>query len=144
AWDVVADKIFYSSPTGAMTTIGDTTLDGATFITGGATQVTEANLGSTSGSGWIPVNLNALASGSPVSNFPIDPTNSIAEVNNVANTDLVYRYACHLDNLTYEINARLESSELNQKMASDGGNNGNMYEVGTKLDILGDGSVSEF
>lgn len=148
AWNVAQDKIFYSYPNDGLV-ISDMTLDGVTFTTGGPSQVATANLGLTSGGGWIPVNLNDLAGGAPISNYPVDPTNTIANVAGVANADLVYRYACHADNLTFEIDARLESTEFavtaaTNKMTRDGGNNANLYEVGTKLDILGNGSVNEF
>src|SRR5208282_2786631 len=29
-----------------------------------------------SGSGWIPVNLNAISSGAPIGSLPVDPTNN--------------------------------------------------------------------
>ena len=40
----------------------------------------------TSGSGWLPVNLSSLSSGSPIASLPVDPTNA-------SSTGLYYTYA---------------------------------------------------
>jgi len=131
------DKIFYSVDSGT-TPITDTALDGSLVVVAG--QAAAADIGKTDGTGWLPVNLSAITGGSPVSNMPVDPTNSIADGASVTSTDHVYRYACHDTNLTFEIDAVLESNEFNNKMTKDGGNNSNYYEAGTKLDILGAGT----
>lgn len=134
AW-IANDKIFYSVDT-ATKNITDTSLDGSALVVAGQV-ATAADLSDTDGTGWLPVNLGAIVGGSPVSNMPIDPTNTVADGAAVVSTDLVYRYACHDTNLTFEIDAVLESNEFSGKMAKDGGNNASYYEVGTKLDILG-------
>lgn len=92
------------------------------------------------GSGWIPVNFNQITGGSPISHLPVDPVNRVADVTNVTNADLIYRYACSTSE-AFEINARMESSKYGpggeeDKAAADGGNNPNLYEVGTDLTIL--------
>jgi prepilin-type N-terminal cleavage/methylation domain-containing protein len=137
------DKIFYSYPSDAPgATISDTTLDGGT-TSPTKNQVANASLALTNGNGWLPVNLSSLPSGSPVSNLPIDPVNTVTSVSAVASTDLVYRYSCSEKTLKYEIDARLESTAFtsdDNKMAKDGGNNANYYEVGTDLTLLGAGS----
>ncbi|MDP3057803.1 MAG: type II secretion system protein [bacterium] len=129
------DKIFYSVDS---TTLITGTLDGSALVVAG--QVVAADIGKTDGTGWLPVNLSGITGGSPVSNMPLDPTNSIGTYSAVTNLDKVYRYACHDTNLTFEIDAVLESSEFSNKMTKDGGNNTAYYEVGTKLDILGAGT----
>ena len=61
-----------------------------------------------------------------------------------ASTDLVYRYACSVTPLAFEIDAQLESiayKTTEDKRASDGGNNSNLYEVGTNLKVLGAGAT---
>lgn len=135
---VSGDKIFYSLP--SEKPITDTSLDGSALVVDN--QVAEASLALTNGNGWLPVNLSALPSGSPISNLPIDPVNTVATLSAVASTDLVYRYVCSEETLKYEINARLESNaftEEDDKMAKDGGNNAEYYEVGTDLTLLGVG-----
>ena len=98
------------------------------------------------GTGWMPIKLTALSGGSPISNFPIDPTNDVITVSSVSTTDLMYRYACKKSPLGFEINAKLESdaytlSTEEDLAAKDGGNNTVLYEVGTDLTILPDASV---
>jgi hypothetical protein len=117
--------------------ITDTTLDDSSGAVD--SQVTDANVDKIDGAGWIPIVFSWLPGGSPISNLPRDPTNTISDGANVANTDLVYRYACNSSDLTFELGAVLESQSYtsdDNKMAKDGGNNNNYYEVGTKLDIL--------
>lgn len=161
AWDLANDLIWYSLPADAEN-ITDTTLAGAgTFTSAGNSQVaTTAEVGEVDGTGWLPVDLLDISTGSPISNFPVDPTNdvSVTATSNLGGTDssagavnanaLVYRYACDVTSSvkTYEINATLESSAFNttptategaeNKDSKDGGNSDLMYEVGTKLDIL--------
>jgi hypothetical protein len=133
------DAIFYSQA--SATDITDTTLDGGSTDVPIATQAATPSL--TDGTGWIPINLDTLTSGSPISNYPIDPTNSVSSVSAVTSADLVYRYACAVSPLSFELNAQLESTTYtvsDNKRASDGGNNSNLYEVGTNLRILGTGT----
>ncbi len=130
-------RIYYSLS--SVTPITDTTLGIFINTPPPVNQVETPSL--TNGAGWIPVNFDSLTGGSPISNLPVDPTNRIVDLSNVASTDLVYRYACSNNPLAFEMNAQLESdgftSGTNNKRTSDGGNNSNLYEVGTNLKILG-------
>lgn len=129
------DKIFYSA-----TPITDTLLDGSSTV---STPSANASVSaSVDGTGWLPVNLASLPGGSPISNLPIDPVNTVTAAA-VTSTDLVYRYVCSEKTLKYEIDARLESAAYtvdDNKMSKDGGNNSNYYEVGTDLNLLGTGT----
>ena len=128
-------RIFYSLPSdnpGALIT--DISFDGGTITT--STQATAANYTLTNGNGWIKTNLSSLIGGSPISDMPIDPTNSINALGAVTSTDLVYRFVCDKTDSTFELNARLESASIGGKMSKDGGNFSNLYEAGTKLTIL--------
>ena len=114
----------------------------ATWATPGASSGTTA--GKVDGTGWIPVNLRALTGGTPISSFPVDPTNTVGAT--AAVTDLVYRYACQNGSVTagkpafvFEINAALESNAYtveDDKRTKDGGDNDNMYETGNTLSLL--------
>lgn len=93
--------------------------------------------------GWIPIDFTAIPGGAPISNLPIDPTNDVSINASTAaivdNTALMYRYACKKSTITYELNANLESDAFtvtDNKETKDGGNNTNLYEVGTDLSIL--------
>lgn len=94
------------------------------------------------GTGWIPVKFTAITGGSPISNLPLDPTNSIT-ANAPTSANLVYRYTCqgvgdatHPSNV-FELNAVLESDTYKGQMATDGGDNTAYYEVGTSLKLMG-------
>jgi len=130
-------------PVGATQTISDRALDKVNFTYAvGANQVLTTALSNTNATGWLQVNFDSLRDGSPISHLPVDPTNRIANRAAVLHSDLVYRYACNRTSMTFELDARLESLEyttINNKHSSDGGNNANLYEVGTNLKILGDG-----
>jgi len=140
-WQLGSDQIYYSYPSDSPgSTMSAKNLDSVTFTgTGGSSQVTKANLSLTDGNGWLPVNLSSLTEGSPISAMPVDPVNTIATPASPTITDLVYRYVCSERDLTYEIDAVLESTAYtvtDNKMAKDGGNSDSYYEVGTNLALL--------
>lgn len=141
-----SQTLWYTVATATATITG--TLHGNTVGTDiAAGQVaTLAEIGEVDGTGWVPVNLTAISGGSPISNMPQDPTNDItagtSAANAVTNEALVYRYACFEDDVSFEINATLESTAFgpgstdDDKSVKDGGNHALLYEVGTALDIL--------
>lgn len=134
-------KVWYSYIGSAIT---DVTIDGSTAITPAVNPATAAVGTVVDGTGWLPVNFSGLTGGSPISNLPIDPSNTIAAVGGpMSNTDLTYRYSCAITPLTYEIDAVLESTAYvttDPKMSTDGGNNTNYYETGTDLTIFSTGT----
>lgn len=130
-----ADKIYYSY-NGAPASITDANLDGDT---GGVAAYSTTTPSVTDGYGWIPVSFDSLTGGSPISNLPLDPVNTVT-TGAVASTDLVYRYACLATPLAFEIDAQLESiayTSTDNKKSVDGGNSTAYYEVGTNLKIMG-------
>ena len=132
-WTAATQKIFYSVPTG----FADATLDGGTTFPVASVVATP---GLIDGQGWIPVNFETLTSGSPISNLPVDPVNTTASASDVTSSNFVYRYACQANNVTFEIDAQLESDAYtvaDNKRTSDGGNSTFYYEVGTNLKIMG-------
>jgi prepilin-type N-terminal cleavage/methylation domain-containing protein len=142
-----APTIWYSSD--QTTAGGSITFPGTppTGFTGGAfvQRATAAASSPVDGTGWVPVKLNGLIGGSPISSIPVDPINKIV-INGstlavITNSALTYRYACRKSPLSFEINARLESATYgpggtDDKSAKDGGNNPNLYETGNDLTIL--------
>lgn len=133
------DKIWYSTPTSSQ--IVDASLDGGTLNIPQSMQATTSSI--TDGTGWIPINFDTLTGASPISPLPVDPVNSITNSSTVASTDLVYRYVCNSQFLTFEIDAQLESNTFtvdDDKRRKDGGNNDNYFEVGTNLRLLGTGT----
>ncbi|MCD6086082.1 type II secretion system protein [bacterium] len=84
------------------------------------------------GSGWVPVDLTSISTGSPIASLPIDPTN---------NATYFYSYRCDSSNTTFELDAALESNYYTSTIDSDGkdgGNSDTLYEVGTDpgLDLI--------
>ncbi len=79
-------------------------------------------------SGWIPINFNAITSGAPFGQLPIDPTNSGL---------FVYRYV-PTSNLAFKLGAAMESTRYTSTTsaaANDGGTSSTLYEVGTALSL---------
>lgn len=147
-----ADSVWFSpSLTGTANDITDVGPFGG--ITTGAVPVQRADDATSSlvdGTGWIPVNLAGITGGSPISNMPLDPTNLVAVTTGadtstvavVTNGALMYRYACAVTNTAFEVDARLESTTFgaggaDDKASKDGGNNANLFEMGTNLLLFG-------
>jgi prepilin-type N-terminal cleavage/methylation domain-containing protein len=138
-----AKTVWVSADTGSAGTLGTTYPAGFTAWGQKATAAASAPV---DGTGWLPVKLSSLIGGSPISNMPVDPVNKIVVGNSSLltpkNAALDYRYSCRFSPLSFEIDAKLESSAYgvggaDDKAAKDGGNNPNLYEVGTDLTILG-------
>jgi len=143
-----SDSIWYSVPTGAP---GEAITDAGPFggMLTAVQRATNTAASAIDGTGWVPVNLAGITGGSPISNMPLDPTNDVsittgsdtstaAIINNGAQA---YRYACAVTNVVFELNTRLESTAFgvggtDDKASKDGGDNANLYEVGTSLSIL--------
>lgn len=97
------------------------------------------------GTGWLPVALTGISGGSPLSAYPVDPTNT-AMATTQDNTMLAYRYACQQGTMSgtgianvFELDAVLESTaytSTDNKMSKDGGDNTSYYEVGNNLKLL--------
>ncbi|MDD2678252.1 MAG: type II secretion system protein [Candidatus Pacebacteria bacterium] len=93
-----------------------------------------ANLQKTDGNGWVPIDFSGLTGGSPLGSLPIDPTNSTA----TSSPSLYYVYTCEATNLTFEIDANMESSYYKNGgdgdvESKDGGDISDLYEVGTVM-----------
>jgi len=124
-----------SSPMGNNTTCYVHASSGATLANCSARFTSSPAISTTSliasqavnGTGWIPVNLTAISSGSPLPRYPVDPTNS---------GNYYYAFRSSSTPGFYEINAILESSKYIPQMASDGGSSSTVYEVGNDITNL--------
>ena len=74
------------------------------------------------GTGWVNVNLTGTTGGSPLSALPLDPSQTAT---------YQYAYIGDATNLTFELNANLESTKYSGLEATDGGNCPSVYEIGT-------------
>ena len=92
--------------------------------------VTSVNLRNTNGTGWVPVNFQRISSNSPISQLPIDPTNTTT-------TRLYYTY---IPGGSWELNGAIEASKnklggSNDLVSKDGGNAISTYEIGNDLTL---------
>ncbi len=116
----------YSSTTLALTPLLCGSRMTATVVT------VSASPAKVDGTGWIPVVFTNISAGSPIGSEPVDPTN---------NGTYFYSYATNASpSFQFEIDAHMESLKYANTGGSDveskdGGNNLNVYEVGTKLDL---------
>lgn len=102
------------------------------------TYVTSSNSGifKVDGTGWVPVNFNAISSGAPFGALPRDPINDT-----VAATQRFYSYAASSTGLTFHLVAGMESAKYSATGTSDvcttdGNNTGlnyYLYDVGTNI-----------
>lgn len=84
----------------------------------GDTTDSNVNLKQTDGTGWVKISLPSL------SMLPVDPVN---------NTSYSYTYCS--DGKEWEIQARVESKQVLEKAAKDGGDEDDQYEVGSNLTL---------
>jgi len=83
------------------------------------------------GTGWIPINLTNLSSGSPLARLPQDPVNTTS-------TNLFYIYTASSTPGLFEISTLLESQKYRyggslDKASTDGGSSSVYYEQGSNL-----------
>lgn len=141
--NIAASKIAYSVAT-APASCSATLAAGADAAFAGNFSGCSAGTSNIRTGGWVPVNFAALSGGSPISNIPIDPTNTVSAT--PVNSDLVYRYACQNGSsvsgkpaFVFEVDATFESQAYtvdDDKRSKDGGDNDNMFEVGNSLFLL--------
>ena len=121
-----AGAIAYSYPDNAVAlpvcTNGATTPLGAdsassSFVASDCFEGASTTYTAINGTGWIPINFLALSGGSPISNIPVDPVNTIATLTAPSSTDYVYRYICQSQTSAptkpahaYQMAATLESA----------------------------------
>jgi prepilin-type N-terminal cleavage/methylation domain-containing protein len=89
--------------------------------------VTEANLMKIDGTGWLPINLNAMPGGSIMFRLPVDPVNN-------ASAGEFYSYAVSADG--YELAATIVSEKFSNEAQTDNGKSDVMYELGTDTNIV--------
>ncbi len=83
------------------------------------------------GAGWLPINLASSAVGSLLVILPVDP------INKGSGVSPLYFYAYGVDTATsvFELNTKMESIKFKQYELKDGGNDDNLYEVGSRFNL---------
>lgn len=80
------------------------------------------------GTGWLPIDFTKIpGGGSPLVQLNIDPLN---------NSEFFYSYTCDSKTNTFELNTRLESEKYLDMMKNDGGDDLNLYETGSNLNLI--------
>jgi len=87
--------------------------------------VTSQNLRNTDGSGWIPVNFQRISSNSPISQLPIDPTNTTS-------TGSYYTY---VTGGSWQLTNRLESQKYGSVAYASGGTDPTLNTIGTNISL---------
>ncbi len=128
--DVSSPSIGSNNTCGATVEVPTSTTCNTRF-TGATIATSQLRIFTIDGTGWVPVNFNAISSGAPLGTLPRDPTNA-------SNSGLFYAYQASSTGLVFEFNANMESSKYvnggsGDVENTDGGNNANIYEVGTQL-----------
>jgi prepilin-type N-terminal cleavage/methylation domain-containing protein len=103
-------------------------------LTGGVCEGSSVDSGAraSDGTGWVKVNLGLQQSVS-VPTLPVDPVNNTA-----------YHYVYCSDGDAWEINAVLESQQQSPKMANDGGDEVDIYEVGSALTFINPSGACQY
>lgn len=98
----------------------------------------DGTTGTTTGStkGWVPVPLDTMSGGSPISALPLDPSGVTGSSNNTITQ--AYYYACSTTQMTFKLIGNLESTRYSfggteDKESTDGGTYSGFYETGTNL-----------
>jgi fibronectin type 3 domain-containing protein/type II secretory pathway pseudopilin PulG len=108
-----------------------------TFVVGTSTfivnSVNSNNLKNIDGTGWLPINFQSLEV-KAINVLPIDPINSYA-------SKYFYSYVFHRGMRSFELNANLECNRykkggVEDKTSTDGGDDPDVYEVGSMLTLL--------
>ncbi len=86
---------------------------------------------STNGSGWIPVNLNAISSGAPFGNLPTDPAQNdgIHFYSYIPNAASGFKLATKMESTKYSFGG---SGDI---VSTDGGNDTRTYETGSVISL---------
>ena len=123
----VYGKLYSSATTGANPTTTYAGNIGWGLASTSITTATSTGGRGVDGSGWIPVNFNAISSGAPIGNLPADPVNS---GNNL------YLYVA--SGTTFKMATKMESTKYgfggsNDVVSTDGGQSTSTFEAGTNL-----------
>lgn len=119
------------NPTTCYTDVPGASCSGGARFSATYTTTSSSSSRNVNGTGWLPVDFNLISSGSPIAQLPRDP---------VANTTYFYAYAASSTSAHFEINANIESARYSNGGSSDaestdGGDNANIFEVGSKLNM---------
>jgi prepilin-type N-terminal cleavage/methylation domain-containing protein len=128
--DEASSTIFISVPSDKESLPNTFVVGTSTFI---VNSVNSNNLKNIDGTGWLPINFQSLEVRA-INVLPIDPINSYA-------SKYFYSYVFHRGMRSFELNANLECNRykkggVEDKTFTDGGDDPDVYEVGSMLTLL--------
>jgi prepilin-type N-terminal cleavage/methylation domain-containing protein len=82
---------------------------------------------SVAGTGWVPLNFNAISSGAPIGTLPVDPVNLGPNFYVYAASSTVFKLATKMESVKYG------TAGGGDVVTNDGGNSTSTYEQGTNL-----------
>lgn len=89
------------------------------------------------GTGWVPINFNAMSTGTPIPVLPIDPSNGSTCTSGQTPNVCLYAYHSNSTVGQYKLYANMESTRYQgNQAANDGGTLAGWYEVGTNMSGL--------
>ena len=130
-----ASAVYVSIPDAAATSTAGDQCQGLSLLSLPAAYsyhcASPSNYRNINGTGWVPVSFSSVSIGSPISQLPVDPTDS-------SSSRLYYTYATN--GSQYELTAVMESAKYsaggsNDVVSGDGGPLATVYEKGTKLGL---------
>jgi prepilin-type N-terminal cleavage/methylation domain-containing protein len=81
------------------------------------------------GTGWVPVNFNAITTRSPISKLPIDPINNATFYYAYAATTSAFKLVANLESTKYATGGGSDAE------STDGGSSSTVYEAGSMLTL---------
>ena len=128
--DEASSTVFISSPSDIENIPNNFIVNTTTWY---INSVNSNNLKNIDGSGWLPINFQSLTLRA-INTLPVDPINSY-------NSKYFYSYVFHKEMRSFELNANLECARYKKggtedKTSTDGGDDPDIYEVGSMLTIL--------
>ncbi len=122
----------FTANSGASTTMTNYNTAGPTWwgFAGGEGAVAINTSRAVNGTGWIPIDFNAVSSGAPLSSLPVDPVNSGQNMYMYAASSTVFKLATKMESSKYTTGGSADVE------TSDGGNSTSTYEAGTSLNAL--------
>jgi prepilin-type N-terminal cleavage/methylation domain-containing protein len=104
---------------------------GSQLATSTSNPVTSTPIRTTSGLGWIPINMSLLSAGSPFAAWPVDPLNTAG---------YFYSFIATSSNTTFKIGMFMESTKYEASgtadvVGTDGGSNPLIFEGGNNLSL---------
>ena len=121
----------FATSTGSTSCVTSTPTAGSWGFAGGENAVSSSAAGAAgraiNGTGWIPINFNAISSGAPLSALPVDPVDTGVDVYAFVGQQTTWKLATKTESVKYSMSG---SGDVD---STDGGNSNCALEAGTNM-----------